>query len=72
MKAEILRDIIVELCRVRPMSKDDLMQIIGRKERTIKKLVTPLLGKELDYLYPMMVHHPRQAYVASGKGKGTA
>ena len=72
VKAEILRDIIVELCRVRPMSKDDLMQIIGRKERTIKKLVTPLLGKELDYLYPMMVHHPRQAYVASGKGKGTA
>lgn len=46
------------------MSKDDLMQILARKERTIKKLVTPLLGKELDYLYPMMPHHPRQAYVA--------
>ncbi len=72
VKAEILHDIIVELCKVRPMSKDDLMQILGRKERTIKKLVTPLLGKELDYLYPMMVHHPRQAYVASGKRKGTA
>ena len=70
VKAEILRDIIIELCKVRPMSKDDLMQILGRKERTIKKLVTPLLGKELDYLYPMMVHHPRQAYVASGKRKG--
>ncbi len=72
VKAEILRDIIVELCKVRPMGKDDLMQMLGRKERTIKKLVTPLLGKELDYLYPMMVHHPRQAYVASGKRKGTA
>ena len=68
VKAEILRDIIVELCKVRPMGKDDLMQMLGRKERTIKKLVTPLLGKELDYLYPMMVHHPRQAYVAKRKG----
>jgi hypothetical protein len=68
VKAEILRDIIVELCKVRPMSKDDLMQILGRKERTVKKLVTPLLGKELSYLYPMMVHHPRQAYVAKRKG----
>ena len=72
VKSEILQGVIVELCKVRPMSKDDLMQILGRKERTIKKLVTPLLGKELDYLYPMMVHHPRQAYVASGKRKGTA
>lgn len=49
------------------MGKDDLMKILKRKERTIKKLVTPLLGKELDYLYPMMVHHPRQAYVAKKK-----
>ena len=64
VKSGILQDVIVELCKVRPMSKDDLMQILARKERTIKKLVTPLLGKELDYLYPMMPHHPRQAYVA--------
>ena len=71
VKSEILQGVIVELCKVRPMSKDDLIQILGRKERTIKKLVTPLLGKELDYLYPMMIHHPRQAYVASGKRKGT-
>ena len=49
------------------MGKDDLMRILKRKERTIKKLVTPLLGKELDYLYPMMVHHPRQAYIAKKK-----
>ena len=63
VKSGILQDVIVELCKVRPMSKDDLMQILARKERTIKKLVTPLLGKELDYLYPMMPHHPRQAYV---------
>ena len=71
VKSEILQGVIVELCKVRPMSKDDLIQILGRKERTIKKFVTPLLGKELDYLYPMMVHHPRQAYVASDKLKGT-
>ena len=61
---EQLQEIIVELCRLCPMGKNDLMKILDRKERTIKRLVTSLLGKELDYLYPMMPHHPRQAYVA--------
>ena len=49
------------------MGREDLMRILNRKDRTIQRIVTPLLGKELDYLYPMMVHHPRQAYVAKKK-----
>ena len=68
VKVEQLQEIIVELCRLCPMGKNDLMKILDRKERTIKRLVTPLLGKELDYLYPMMPHHPRQAYVAKKIG----
>ena len=68
VKVEQLQEIIVELCRLCPMGKIDLMKILDRKERTIKRLVTPLLGKELDYLYPMMPHHPRQAYVAKKIG----
>ena len=59
VKVEQLQEIIVELCRLCPMGKNDLMKILDRKERTIKRLVTSLLGKELDYLYPMMPHHPR-------------
>jgi len=62
--AEVLQGCIVELCRIRPMSKNDLIQVLGRRERTIKKLVAPLIGDKLDYLYPMMIHHPNQAYVA--------
>ena len=29
--------------------------------------IAKLLKKRLDYLYPMMVHHPAQAYVAKCK-----
>ena len=64
VKVEIIQQIIIELCRLCPMRREDLMRILNRKERTIKRLITPLLGKEIDYLYPLMPHHPRQAYVA--------
>lgn len=62
--AKYIADLIVELCSCRPMTKGDLMGYLKRSEATINRAVAKLLNRRLDYLYPMMVHHPAQAYVA--------
>ena len=69
--SKVMQSVIVELCAVRAMERIELSKILKRSAVTIDRLIAPLIGKELAYLYPMMVHHPRQAYVASGKRKGT-
>ena len=61
---KVMQSVIVELCAVRAMGRIELSKILKRSPVTIDRLVAPLIGNELDYLYPMMVHHPRQAYVA--------
>ncbi len=71
VSSQRMKDLIVRLCEIRPMTKEDLMSYLKRSSVTIDKYITLMIGKELDYLYSMMVHHPRQAYVASGKRKGT-
>ena len=35
-----------------------------KSEATIRHIATSLLGKRLSYLYPEVIHHPNQAYVA--------
>ena len=67
-----MKDLILRLCKERPMSRDDLIFYLKRGRTTIDNYLSLMIGKELDYLYPMMVHRPRQAYVASDKLKGTA
>lgn len=42
----------------------ELMRYLKRGGTTIDSYTSEMINKELDYLYPMMVHHPRQAYVA--------
>ena len=69
---KVMQSLIVELCAVRAMGRIELSKILKRSLVTIDRLVAPLIGKELDYLYPMMIHHPRQAYVALDKRKGTS
>ena len=69
---KVMQSVIVELCAVRAMGRIELSKILKRSLVTIDRLVASLIGKELDYLYPMMVHHPRQAYVALNKRKGTS
>ena len=69
--AEVLSCLIVRLCSCCPMTNEMLQAYLKRGKVTINKLVTPLIGKRIDYLYPMMPHHPRQAYVAKvGVGSG--
>ena len=64
-----LLSIIVDACSWKAQTNESLAQMLHRSPEYIKKFITKHIGKELDYLYPMMVHHPRQAYVASGKRK---
>ena len=61
-----MKDLVLRLCEVRPMTRDDLMFYLKRGSTTIDNYIALMLGKELDYLYPMMIHHPRQAYVPLG------
>ena len=46
------------------MTREELMLHLKRGSTTIDNYIALMIGKELDYLYPMMPHHPRQAYVA--------
>ena len=69
-----MKDLMLRLCEVRPMSREDLILYLKRGRTTIDNYISEMIGKELDYLYPMMIHHPNQAYVAkvgveSGSGK---
>lgn len=67
-----LLSIIVDLCAWRPQTSESLAQMLRRSPEYIRKFAARHIGKELDYLYPMMVHHPRQAYVAKvGVGIGS-
>ena len=61
---ERVEELIVRLCSYRAMTKDDLMKYLKRSEATIRHIATSLLGKRLAYLYPEVIHHPNQAYIA--------
>ena len=39
------------------------MRHLKRGGTTIDTYISEMIGKELDYLYPMMPHHPRWACV---------
>ena len=61
---ERVEELMVRLCSYRAMTKDDLMKYLKRSEATIRHIATSLLGKRLAYLYPEVIHHPNQAYIA--------
>ena len=48
------------------MSKEELAAYLKRSVATVDKYAALMMGKELCFRYPMMPHHPRQAYVALG------
>jgi ATP-dependent DNA helicase RecG len=67
-----LLSIIVDLCAWRPQTSESLAQMLRRSPEYIRKFAARHIGKELDYLYPMMPHQPRQAYVVKvGVGIGS-
>lgn len=59
-----MKALIVALCRLKPMSVGELSRYLKRSEIWVKTATGKMVGRELDYLYPEMIHHPRQSYVA--------
>ena len=63
---EVLADIIIELCRVKPFSGEELAEMLGRSEAHIKNRILPNLidNGRLKFIYPEMINHPNQKYTA--------
>jgi ATP-dependent DNA helicase RecG len=62
-----LYDIIVELCRIKPRSKEELANILGRTEIHIRNKILPGLLKSrlIRFTIPEMKKHPNQKYTAT-------
>ena len=67
-KKDIIKQIIVELCRIKPMSKKELAEILGKREDHIQKeYLTKMIGSELEYTLPDTPSSPKQTYKLSTK-----
>ena len=66
---EQMKEVIILLCTVRPMTREKLAALLQRKEDyiRIKFLKEMVKNGELHYLYPEMVKHPEQAYIANSQ-----
>ena len=62
----VIRSLILELCRIRPMKRTELAEHLKRTEGYIKNrfLRKMIADHSLQYLYPNMQKHPDQAYMA--------
>ena len=62
--AEKIKDIIVDLCKIRAMKATELAGYFGKGEDYMKRkyLSTMIADKQLQYTYPEMLNHPDQAY----------
>lgn len=58
--------IILEICKNRPVKASHVAEILNKGEDYIKrKYLSPMIKSiKLVYLYPDMVNHPNQAYIA--------
>ena len=61
-------ELMVRLCSCRAMTKDDLVKYLKRSDATVKHIAASLVGTRLSYLYPEVIHHPNQAYIALESG----
>ena len=70
-RKNILWPIILRLCDTAPMTTYRIANILQRSEKHLKGNHLSKMRKEglLDYLYPEVVNHPKQAYVVTKRGK---
>lgn len=61
-------ELMIRLCSCRAMTKDDLVKYLKRSDATVKHIAASLVGTRLSYLYPEVIHHPNQAYIALESG----
>lgn len=53
---------VYDLCEWMPLTREEITQLIGRRDQYVRKLLSAMIGKHLAYAIPDMVRHPRQAY----------
>ncbi len=61
------RRLIRDLCAWRPLRVEELSNLLGRKSRyLVRYFLSPMIDSgELEYTFPEMINHPRQAYRAA-------
>lgn len=66
---QIIQELVLDLCRIRPMSLKELSDFLQRREDyLISKYIRPMLtNKLLHYLHPEMIKHPEQAYITNNR-----
>lgn len=68
---EILWLVISELCDFSPITTSYMAKLLNRGEKNLKSNHLSKMRKEglINYLYPEVVNHPKQAYVITDKGR---
>ncbi|MFF2878147.1 ATP-binding protein [Gottfriedia sp. NPDC057991] len=63
LKPEVLEGLILKLCLMKPYTKNELMQILNRKEKLIREKIKKLITEgKLELTYPDNITHPKQTY----------
>ena len=57
-----LQTLVYDLCEWMPLTREEITQLIGRRDQYVRKLLSAMIGKHLAYAIPDMVRHPNQAY----------
>ena len=69
-KKEKVQKIIVQLCLLKPQTKDDLIVRLNKGEQLVQRYLKDLRTREImEYLYPQIPNHPTQAYKVTEYGK---
>ena len=67
VEARVRDDVIVHLCRVRPLSILELMWLLGRNKAYLRTVLKELVDTgRLTYRYPDRPQHPHQRYLTPG------
>lgn len=67
-RQEVVRQLLLELCSLQPMSANELCQVLGRKDskELRRTYLRPMVSEGLLKLkYPETANHPHQAYKAA-------
>lgn len=69
-KKEKVQKIIVQLCLLKPQTKDDLIVRLNKGEQLVQRNLKDLRTREiLEYLYPQIPNHPTRAYKVTEYGR---
>jgi hypothetical protein len=64
----VLRDVVVDLCAVQPLTRDQLSKLLNRGHDRIAQVIGVLVSAgRLSYVYADNPNHPQQAYTVNQK-----